>query len=283
MKSQRRGFTLIELLVVISIIALLVAILMPALGRAREQAKFTVCKTNLKSYGLAMAMYLGDYDDAYPQSWYSLFNPRGNNTTNACDWHNASFDYEKVPSIRGPLYKYLETMEVHLCPTFEGFARRYGNIHPPYHNGGHPATPEIEPQYAYSQNHYLGGLRSNGSPLGVKKGGEVKNPSGVIQFVEETLWLIPGPPVLASHVLNDTCFRPRHPRDPDGFVGDCIATYHNTSLQKKDDGMANGVYVDGHVDLNKATESMQLSWGTVSASFKLAWPKGSIPATNAYW
>ncbi len=47
MRSQRRGFTLIELLVVISIIAILMAILMPALKRAREQGQRAVCQGNL--------------------------------------------------------------------------------------------------------------------------------------------------------------------------------------------------------------------------------------------
>lgn len=277
MKNKKRGFTLIELLVVVSIIALLVAILMPALSLAREQAKFTICKTNLNQYGLSMALYVGDFDDSYPLSWHSIFNPRGNGSTNACDWHNGTFAYEIVPQTRGPLFKYLGKMEIHLCPTFATFAIRYGSIHP-----GHNAAVEVKPQYAYSQNHYLGGLKSNGSPLGVKKASQVKNPAGVLQFAEETLWTIPGPPVLASHVLNDTCFRPRHPKDPDGFVGDCIATYHNTSINKKDDGKGDCVFIDGHVDQADPSEKVNLSWGQVSMSFRLAWPKGGITAACPY-
>jgi prepilin-type N-terminal cleavage/methylation domain-containing protein len=63
-----RGFTLIELLVVIAIIALLLAILMPALSRAKEQAKRTRCLANLKQIGLAMHLYAGDYGYLVPRA-----------------------------------------------------------------------------------------------------------------------------------------------------------------------------------------------------------------------
>lgn len=55
-----KGFTLVELLVVISIIAILLAVLMPALGRARDQAKISLCKSNLKQLAMAHVMYLNE-------------------------------------------------------------------------------------------------------------------------------------------------------------------------------------------------------------------------------
>ncbi|OHB48718.1 MAG: hypothetical protein A2Y10_04340 [Planctomycetes bacterium GWF2_41_51] len=60
------GFTLVELLVVVSIIAMLLAILMPSLSKAREQAVRIVCASNMKSTGTSMAMYLSDNKGTLP-------------------------------------------------------------------------------------------------------------------------------------------------------------------------------------------------------------------------
>ena len=64
LSRSKWGFTLIELLVVISIIALLVSILLPALGTAREQARGTLCMNNQKQMGLVWMMYGQDNDDS---------------------------------------------------------------------------------------------------------------------------------------------------------------------------------------------------------------------------
>jgi len=63
---RKRAFTLIELLVVVAVIAILIAILLPSLARAKDATKKTVCAANLKAQGMSVAIYASSYSDAVP-------------------------------------------------------------------------------------------------------------------------------------------------------------------------------------------------------------------------
>lgn len=75
--SSEQAFTLIELLVVMAIIAVLAALLLPALSAAREKARRTCCVNNLKQIAIAMQGYLSDYDQYFPSwpAWGAFYEP----------------------------------------------------------------------------------------------------------------------------------------------------------------------------------------------------------------
>ena len=248
--SNGAGFTLIELLVVISIIALLMAILMPALNRVREQARTIACRNNLRQYGLAARMYLDDKDGHFPDPFTWLHADAGVSGAYqpwSCAWHDSSYLAD------GSLWPYLKAKDVHLCPRFKRLAK-----YNPYHSLRKCGIP-VDPQYSYSMNAWLGDWGSYGSQPGVLKESEVKHPARVFFFSEENMWTIPG---LTRAVLNDNFLVISSSNSSDSF-----ATYHNPPGGDLDKGSANVVFVDGHAEL------VHVGVENAEDGYKLAWPK----------
>lgn len=113
-KKFRSGFTLIELLVVIAIIAILAAILFPVFSRAREQARKTACLSNSRQIGLALMMYVQDWDETYPWGVPSCSAPAG----------TVGF---ATDTPMGKLHPYIKNANVWNCPS-EAIANRIPNL-----------------------------------------------------------------------------------------------------------------------------------------------------------
>jgi len=108
-QNNKSAFTLIELLVVISIISILASILFPVFARARENARRASCMSNLKQFGLAMMMYVQDYDETYPKAVSSGMDsapPGGAQNIGGTSW-----------SWQQLLYPYHKSLQIFYCPS----------------------------------------------------------------------------------------------------------------------------------------------------------------------
>ena len=92
MKKSKSRFTLIELLVVIAIIAILAAMLLPALQKARDRAKSAQCMSNLKTHGFAVTSYCDTFSDFLPTTNFYA--------SGISFWHNAFIELKQLPGPR---------------------------------------------------------------------------------------------------------------------------------------------------------------------------------------
>lgn len=138
MRRWISAFTLIELLVVIAIIAILAGMLMPALARAREEARRASCKNNLLNIGEGIIAYTGIFKDFWPHDSY-VYDPDGNGV-DSDNGTGTKIDnaYEEVPYTRmlAMVYpNYVDAIKIFSCPSTEDSAF----IHTEWVQGGRHA------------------------------------------------------------------------------------------------------------------------------------------------
>jgi prepilin-type N-terminal cleavage/methylation domain-containing protein/prepilin-type processing-associated H-X9-DG protein len=268
-----KGFTLIELLVVIAIIALLLSILVPALNKVKVQAQFVICGNNIRQVGLAEVMYTTENDGYFSDALESfcLQLPTSVYGSWRCRWHDESMNNINRPDLAGQLWGYLENQDVIMCPAFRGLAYQVGADHVPP-GGSPPHNPDIpiKPQYAFSQNAFIGPLDKYSSsyswttPFLAAKISHIRRPSEIFMFSEENMWTIQSPPyrfTWSKDVLNDNgifLWGTSGP-GPNG-VNDSVGSFHKTSWATEDtrnEGVANAVFADGHVETMYPWETMK--------------------------
>lgn len=208
---MKKAFTLIELLVVIGIIALLLAISVPALRYARDQGGETVCRSNLRQLAIILRTYISEHNNLFPDTPYIYHSPESfdleirRHYPTSCRWHDEriGLDSELMrehPELRGSLWPYLGNKEILRCQV----GRRANDLRGCYNNGHLPLLP-VATQYTYTMNAYLGSTVYTGGTgtddlsvdrrtireFAVRRTSQVtRSPANVFVFGEQNSWAV---------------------------------------------------------------------------------------------
>lgn len=150
---QARAFTLVELLVVIAVIAILAAILLPALAKAKLSAQGAVCKSNLRQLGIAAEMYWNDHSG---NCFDYQFGTTNYGQILWCGWLGPGPETTRAFDLScGALFPYLKGSDVRLCPAFgvvmAQFKLKATNIMSSYGYNGFLSQPPNLPTINISQ------------------------------------------------------------------------------------------------------------------------------------
>jgi len=248
--QKNKAFTLIELLVVIAIIAVLMAILMPALNRVREQARFVACRSNTRSIGTAVLLYLQDNEYRMPDFHTHTAN------CNGYFWYGPGGNYLRTSDNRsywGVAYiKYLKDVEVFACPSFKNFSQLVAQSPFPVHSGATAKDIEIA---AYALNGWL----SKENTVAIKRHSDVivahDHVEPRIENGNDMLFDPDGP---SGSRTNLASYRPTPNTTPDPSSRPALyrGIFRHLRTSNKDwetGGRLNILWLDGHVSDLKET------------------------------
>ena len=181
--KQPDAFTLIELLVVIAIIAILAAMLLPALSKAKAKAQATQCLSNIKQLQLAAQIYLGEYFETFPN------NDTGTVGTDAGPnaWIQGNTQsYTTLPPYQnwistGVLWDFNKSYGIYQCPSSHAFVRAAGGTQVPM-NRSYSISVQLNCKYAKTVAPTVTG---NQGTRAVVKATDIRDVSSVCMFVEE--------------------------------------------------------------------------------------------------